>query len=168
LYVIDPLSDRHDRQAFTCGIAALDRYITQQATQDIKKHYARVYVASPQDSPQKIAGFYSITVTGIPISEISVIMQRKLPRYKTVPAVLLGRLAVDLRHRGCGLGKRLLLDAFSVYLKENMAWVFFVTEAKDAKARDFYLRFGFRALNEDPDYLYVTRNEIVSGLTSQV
>jgi predicted GNAT family N-acyltransferase len=142
----------------------LDRYITQQATQDIKKHYARVYVASPQDGTQEIAGFYSITVTGIPISDISAIARRKLPRYKTVPAVLLGRLAVDLRHRGCGLGKRLLFDAFSVYLEENIAWVFFVTEAKDERARDFYLRFGFRALNEDPDYLYITRNEIVSVL----
>jgi GNAT superfamily N-acetyltransferase len=160
LYVTEPLSSRHDRGTFACGVEALDRYIARQATQDIKKHFASVYVASPQDNEHEIAGFYSITVTGISQSDVPLNIRRKLPHYRSIPAVLLGRLAVDVRHRGCGVGRFLLLDAFTVYLKTNLALAFFVTEAKDETARAFYQHFGFRALNDDPDHLYITRDEI--------
>ncbi len=35
--VIEPLGRRHDRADFSCGLAALDRYLLRQASQDIRR-----------------------------------------------------------------------------------------------------------------------------------
>jgi hypothetical protein len=33
----EPLAARHDRRAFSCGVADLDRYFHQQVTQGIRR-----------------------------------------------------------------------------------------------------------------------------------
>jgi predicted GNAT family N-acyltransferase len=60
-----------------------------------------------------------------------------------MPATLLGRLAVDRRHRGRGLGERLLLDAFGRALRSEIATYAFVVDAKDETAAGFYAAYGF-------------------------
>lgn len=37
---IEPLSDRHDRAAFTSGVDPLDRYLRTQAGQDVRRRAA--------------------------------------------------------------------------------------------------------------------------------
>ena len=65
---------------------------------------------------------------------------RKLPKYPTLPATLLGRLAVDRRYRGQGLGEALAMDALgrSWRLSRQIASVAVVVDAKDGRARTFY------------------------------
>ena len=45
-FAIEPLGDKHDRAAFSCGIEALDLYLQKQAGQDARKRAAVAFVAT--------------------------------------------------------------------------------------------------------------------------
>ena len=163
-YAIEFLAEIHNRKAFDCGIEPLNRYLWQQATQDIKRNVATVYVAA---EGAEIAGYYSLANTGISPGILPDNMQKKMPRYQMLPAVFLGRLAVDLKYKGRKLGTGLLSDAFILSLKSPLAWALFLTDALDASAASFYGRFGFRPLKDNPHHLYITRQEIIKVVQSE-
>jgi hypothetical protein len=86
-------SKAHDRTAFSCGAPELDRYLREHASQDIKRDIARVFVAVRPEATT-VCGYYSLSATSFQRDELPAEQAKKLPRYP-VPAVLLGRLAVD-------------------------------------------------------------------------
>lgn len=65
LFLIQLLSKVQDKSSFSCGVEALDRYLKQQASQDIKRHLAQVFVVVPKERPQTIAGFYTLSATSM-------------------------------------------------------------------------------------------------------
>ena len=67
MLVIEPLGLDHDRTAFTCGREALDLYLKQQASQDIRRRLARVFVCTEPGTPA-ILDFYTLSVLSIDIS----------------------------------------------------------------------------------------------------
>ncbi len=81
----------------------------------------------------------------------------RLPRYPTLPAILLGRLARDRRWRGQGVGELLLADALqrSLGISEQLGALFVIVDAKDDAARAFYERFGFRPFPDRPRGLFL-------------
>jgi len=160
-YAIELLAEKHNRNAFDCGVESLNRYLRQQATQDIRRNVATVCVAA---MGTEIAGYYSLANAGIEPAILPDSLQKKMPRYQMLPAVLLGRLAVDLRYRGHKLGIGLLSDAFVLSLKSPLAWALFLTDALDGSAAAFYGRFGLRPLKDDPNHLYITRQEIIKAV----
>ncbi|MDR1741351.1 MAG: GNAT family N-acetyltransferase [Synergistaceae bacterium] len=165
MYNICPLSAEHDRSAFDCGVAGLNDYLRRQATQDVRRDVASVYVAISSERPSaEIAGYYVLSTTGIQHVDLPSVVQKKMPRYTILPGALLGRLAVDSRHRGRGLGMVLLYDAFSKSSKSYMAWSFFVVDAKDEIVRAFYEHFGFESFANNFDHLYITRRKLQKTL----
>ncbi|MBI2897972.1 MAG: GNAT family N-acetyltransferase [Deltaproteobacteria bacterium] len=154
--VIVPLDRRHDRHRFRCGVEALDRYFREQASQDARRHAATVWVAQERGT-EAVHGFYTLSMASVQLDRLPDRLRRKLPRYPTVPAVRLGRLAVALEARGMGLGAHLLLDAMARSLASEIAWVAFLVDAKDETARSFYARYGFASLMDDPNHLFVAR-----------
>ena len=46
-YRIEPLGDKHDRAAFSCGVEALDRYLQKQTGQDVSRRVAAAFVITP-------------------------------------------------------------------------------------------------------------------------
>jgi len=106
---VEPLGAHHDRASFSCGEPSLDRYIRRQASQDVRRRIARVFVALG-DPVQQIAGYYTLSAASFEKNDLPIDLAKRLPHYP-VPAAVIGRLAVDLRSQGCGLGEALLLDA---------------------------------------------------------
>ncbi len=88
-----PLDPAHDRKAFNCDVPALDRYLREQATQDIRRRISNVFAAC--DQVGVIAGYYTFAATSIPLTDLPPNDAKRLPRYGVVPAGLIGRLAVD-------------------------------------------------------------------------
>jgi len=82
-------------------------------------------------------------------------VQTKLPRYPSVPAVLLGRFAVDRNFAGRGLGSALLADAFCRAEKSEIAAYALVATAKNGETADFYRHHGFIALPDTPLTLFL-------------
>lgn len=151
---LEQLSDQHDRDSFTCGDVALDRYLHTQATQDIRRRIANCFVAI-EVATGRLAAYYTIASAGVPITELPPSVSKRLPRYPTLPAVRIGRLAVDLGFRGRGLGSALLADAVRRTLQAPPAVFTPLVDAKNEEAANFYRHHGFLSLTSQPRTLFL-------------
>lgn len=152
---IEPLGGKHDRAAFVCGTPALDRYLQQQARQDQHKRVAVVFVLTPDGAT--IAGYYTLSQFAVELVDLPPEIAKKLPKYRLVPATLLGRLAVSARFRGEGWGEHLLMDALYRTLRssQEVAAAAIVVDAKDDRAVAFYRKYGFLALPQIEHRLFL-------------
>ena len=152
--LIEPLAAHHDRTAFSCGEPALDAYLQRQASQDIRRRVAQVFVAVR--GPASIAGYYSLSAASFQKDELPPPLARRLPHYP-VPAAVLGRLAIDREQQGRGLGETLLLDAIRRVVRASTAIAIYaiVVDAKNERAETFYERYGFRAFANQPRRLFL-------------
>jgi GNAT superfamily N-acetyltransferase len=152
-FTIAPLDASHDRKGFDCGVPALDRYLREQVTQDVRRRVANAFVAL--DQAGAIAGFYTLAATGLPLPDLPPEEARRLPRYPLLPAVLLGRLAVARSAAGQGLGGALVVDALGRALRAEPAVYAMVVEAKDNAATGFYRHLGFMAFASRPRAMFL-------------
>lgn len=157
---IKSLGGQHDRAVFSCGVEALDRYFRTQAAQDSRKRVASCFVLV--ESTGAVAGYYTLSATSVLLAELPATVTKKLPRYPVVPATLMGRLAIDRKHRGHGFGETLLYDAFSRTLRSEIASFAFIVDAKDDTAQAFYKRYGFMLLSSVGGRMYKPLSEIAA------
>lgn len=153
-FVIAPLSRDHDRLAFSCGLDVLDRYLQNQASQDIRRRIANCYVASPTNT-NIVAAYYTFSSASVSLLELPEEQAKRLPRYPVVPAALIGRLAVDRRYRGSGLGAVLLFDAIARAARADAAIFAVIVDAKDETATGFYRHHGFLPFAGRPTSLFL-------------
>ena len=153
---VEPLGRQHGRTGFLCGTEALDRYLKQQARQDVDKRIAAPFVAVHQPD-RRVLGYYTLSAAALTLADLPDDLARKLPRYPQLPVTLLGRLAVDDFTKGWGLGEHLLLDALhrSLAHAEQIAAMAVVVDAKDESAAAFYRHFGFITLQTQPSRLFL-------------
>ncbi len=158
-YSFEPLAD-HDRAAFTCGIAELDDYFRQQASQDARRKVAAPFVML--DSKGRIVGYYTLSAYGIRSTELPPAVAKKLPKYPLIPATLLGRLAVSREHQGQKLGRLILMDALHRSWRNTVevASVGVVAEAINEAARKFYLHYEFIPLLDHSRKLFIAMGTI--------
>jgi ribosomal protein S18 acetylase RimI-like enzyme len=153
VFTFEPLSSSHDRTAFSCGVPALDRYLRELATQDVRRRVSNCFVAL--DPSDKIAGYYTFAATSLPLTELPSDQAKRLPRYSSFPACLVGRLAVDQRFRGRGLGSQLIVDAIARAMRAEPAIFALIVDAKDEVALGFYEHLGFQRFASRPMTLYL-------------
>ena len=163
-YRIDLLGKSHERAAFSCGSAALDRYLKQQASQDAEKSVAAPFVLTAPPALQ-VLGYYTLSASLVNTSDLPDTLAKKLPRYPQLPVTLLGRLAVDQSMKGKGVGQYLLLDALRRCLgaAANIAAMAFLVDAKDDAAEAFYRYFSFLPLQQQPRRLFLPM-KVIAGL----
>ena len=156
---VAPLDRRHDRPGFNCGVEPLDRYFHHQAGQDQQKRVAATFVLA--EGP-RVLGFYTLSATGIQLAELPEAIVKRLPKYPSIPATLLGRLAVSREHRGIGFGERLLLDALRRSLENSrqVASYAVVVDAKDEAASRFYASYSFLQFPNNPRRLFLPMGTI--------
>jgi ribosomal protein S18 acetylase RimI-like enzyme len=153
-FCFDPLGPAHDRMRFRCGEEVLDRYLQTQATQDVRRRVANCFVAV-EAATGHIAAYYTLSAAGIPLVDLPPEETRRLPRYPTLPAVRIGRLAVDHRFHGRGLGAALLMNAAHRVMQADAAALTLLVDAKNDQAVAFYTHHGFRALSSLPRTLFL-------------
>lgn len=163
-WLIEPLGRHHDRGAFSCGNETLDHYLKEIARQDARRHVAAPFVLIEQSSPKTILGHYTLSAFSVDFGDLPAEVARKLPSYPIVPATLLGRLAVDGRHHGHGIGELLLLDALQ-RVKEHstqIATVAVIVDAIDQNAVEFYKHFGFIPFPNRQNRLFLSMQTIAA------
>lgn len=155
-YRSEPLSRYHKRSSFSCGVEVLDRYFHQQAGQDQRRGVAVPYVLT-DTTTGTLVGYYVLSTLSIFPKSLPPELTRRLPRYETLPAILVGRLAVDRRYRGQGLGQLLLLDALArcLAVSREIGALAVVVEAGDDAARAFYVHHGFLPFVDHEYRLYI-------------
>ncbi|MCK9411807.1 MAG: GNAT family N-acetyltransferase [Prolixibacteraceae bacterium] len=130
---------------FNCGKFLLDTYIKTQASQDVKRKLSACFVSVDHVSGL-IQGYYTFSNNSIPLGLIPENYKNKLPvSYSSGPATLLGRLAVDARFQGAGIGKMLLIDALnrSHEISQSVGSFAVVVDPLDDEAARFYTKYGF-------------------------
>ena len=68
-FKIEPLGKEHDRVVFSCGNAALDKYLKKRASQDAKKKIATVFVLTAS-LDEAVIGYYSLSATSIILADL--------------------------------------------------------------------------------------------------
>lgn len=153
-FAIEALSKAHQRKAFSCGNDRIDRYFRDSVTQDIKRRYAACFVARDLET-DRVAGFYTLSSSNVPLMAVPEPLANRLPRYPTVPAVLIGWLGRDQTYSGLGLGEVLLFDAIKTVAEAPIGAHAVFADAIDEKAAAFYAAFGFTALIDRPNTLFL-------------
>lgn len=159
-FVTEALTDSHDRTAFSCGIEELDRYVKNRIGQDARRKAAAPFVLIDESSGA-IAGFYTLTMKSVGLTDLPAAIRKKLPRYPDVPAVLLGRMGIDVNYKGQGLGEVLLFDALKRAYRtiSEVAAFAVVVDAKHG-AEGFYLKYGFIQFRDQKNRLFLPMGTI--------
>jgi len=149
-YNIEPLGD-HDRAAFSCGNASLDRSILEQASQHVKRGLASVFVVTAKDDPKQILAYYTLSSRELKLDQLPEEIAKKAGKYGHVGVTLLGRMAVAEKYKGTGLGVLTLMNALhkSLLAATDVASLAVFVEAIDSDAANFYRKYGFIELPED-------------------
>ena len=153
MVTIQLLGVQHLREGFDCGEAALNDFLLRQAGQQQRRGFGKTYVALAEDGVT-VTGF--VTVSAGQVATTSLPSQLKLPRYPA-PMLRIGRLAVDARHQGKGIGQNLLAFALrlAVEFSQRVGLYAVVVDAKHDKAQAFYVKLGFIACVDNPLCLYL-------------
>ena len=151
---------QHDRTAFDSSKPMLDDWLKLQASQYEKKDLARTYVAVHKGAVQ-VFGYYAISTHRVSYETLPQEQAKGLPKID-LPVLLLGRLAVDRTVQGQGLGKLLLIDALRrmQQVAEQVGVRGVEVDALDDAARNFYLKFGFMELLDNPHHLFLSLHVI--------
>ena len=157
-FAIEPFDKKkNNRAAFSCEHEALNTYIQRQASLDIKKHVAAVFVLTADS--KTIAGYYTLSQYALDSSSVPEETMRSLglPKYKDPPATLLGRLARSLSFKGQRVGELLLMSALKQALDHSLriASMAVVVDAKDEPAKTFYKKYGVLELPDHPNRLFL-------------
>jgi GNAT superfamily N-acetyltransferase len=95
----------------SCGVESLDTYLQTQASEDMRHRANAVFVLVPLDTPDRIAGFFTLCASALDQGDVPEAARRWIPRYPLVSATLLGRLAIAREYQGQGLSSVLLARA---------------------------------------------------------
>lgn len=149
---IDPADDTSD---FESGETSLDRYLRRRAVANHVADLARCYVSVDADSG-RVIGFYTLSAVAVEHAELPGRLRRNAPN--PVPAVLLGRLAVDRRAQGSGLGRWLVRDAIlsTLAAADRIGVRVLLVHALHPHAAAFYESLGFRPSPTDPLHLLLS------------
>lgn len=154
-WTIEPLSKHHDRSTFVCGKQLLDSFLCSLASQYDRRRLGRTHVAVESGSA-RVAGYYTLAAASLDVSDFPDVDRNKLPKHP-IPAIHLGRLAVDRAYRGRRLGETLLFHALRTALELTEKLGAFVVDVRaiDDDAVAFYRKYGFLPLVDDPRHLFL-------------
>lgn len=128
---------------FDCGVPSLNNWFRTLALTNQISGGSRTFITFADD--RKIAGYYCLSSFAV-ARAVTGDLGTHLP--DPVPAILIGRLAVDLRFRGHGLGASLLQYAFvrAVQVSHQIGNAVIAVHARDENVVPFYEQFGFTRL----------------------
>lgn len=156
------LNTDHDLTQFNCGEPSLDHWLRSRALQNEKTGASRTYVVC---AGGRVVGYYALAAGAVAHTETATRIKRNMP--DPVPVILIGRLAIDSRYQGRGIGTDLLRDAVLRTLRaaEIAGIRAILVNAISASATRFYERHGFISSPVHPQTLMITVAEAARILT---
>lgn len=147
-----PLSKRHDRAGFDCGVAELNTFIQKTARRQDERHLVRTTVLVDTDQPERILAFYSTAPC-----------ETDYPH--PVPFLRMARLATHRSVQGQGFGELALLSAIddaATISRTFTAIGGLVVDAKDQQAAAFYEKYEFIRIEENGLQLFLPIKDCIS------
>jgi predicted GNAT family N-acyltransferase len=158
-YYFEPLGERHDRAAFSCGVEALDNYFRgDPIRQDVSRKTANAFVLT--NDGKSVAGFYTLSPISILSVDLPARLAKKLPQ-RPIGATLIGRMGMDVSLQGNRLGELMLTDAlYKAWQASQLvsSWAV-VVDGKEG-AREFYIKYEFTPFATQPNRLFLPMKKI--------
>lgn len=151
-----PIDKKYQREHFDCGYPVLNDYLKRYAKQNHQKGIAKTFVAISQSQSLQIEGFYTVSASSVEFESLPESARKGIPNYP-IPAILIGKLAVDNSAKGQGLGGELLVDALlrSVKVAQEIGIFVVRVDAIDLQAKEFYLKYEFIPFQNRPLSLFL-------------
>ncbi|MFC6155862.1 hypothetical protein [Kribbella jiaozuonensis] len=141
---IVPLNGAHDVTQLNCGVPEFDEWLKKTARTSEERDLARTYVIA--DENDVVIACRALVASSMESSALTSNNRHGLPRF--IPAILLGRLAVDLEHKG-------LRSAFlghacrtAVEVSGQVGARYLFADAMNEAARSWYLKKEMKAVND--------------------
>jgi len=147
----EPITKKHDREAFDCGEEALNEFLRRYARKSHELGGAKTFLAVDDAADKAILGFYSLSPASVDYARTPELPRRGLAKHD-VPGFRLARLAVDRKMQGQGLGGQLLLAAGRRCLlaATEIGGVVLVIDAKNERVAGWYASYGAVPLLDAP------------------
>jgi GNAT superfamily N-acetyltransferase len=157
----EPLGKHHRLDQFECGEPALEEWLKRHARAAQASDSARVFVTTLEDA-ETVVGYYALAAAQAAPEEATARALKGQPRARTVPAILLARLAVDREHQGAGLGRSLLQDVLlrCVEAADAIGARILLVHAKHEEAKAWYLQYSFEESPTDPLHLMMLMKDV--------
>jgi GNAT superfamily N-acetyltransferase len=139
---------------FESGEESLDRYLADRALTNHLADLGRCYVCIDADT-HGVVGYYTLSAVAVEHADLPGKVRRNAPN--PVPAVLMGRLAIDTHAQGSGLGRFLVRDAIlsTLAAADSIGVRILLVHALHEPAAPFYEKLGFKRSPTDPLHLYL-------------
>lgn len=157
---LDP--DRHDRAAFSCGVAQVDNFFRQTANKLTRAGNLRTFVMI--DPAGSVIGFYAVNAHAVDYAELPDRFARTRPAHGTIPAAYIAMIGVDRRFRGRGHGGDLLVNCLVrlAHAADALGIAVVMLDVLDcgdpkqvANRRALYTSYGFQPLPSHPLRLFL-------------
>lgn len=157
-----PIDKKYLKNSFDCGYPSLNDYLKKYARQNHLKGIAKTFVAVPASGGLKVDGYYTVSASIIEYEFLPDSYQRGIPAYP-IPAILIGKLAVDRPIKGQGLGSELLVDALkrAVHAAQEIGIYAVRVDAIDLQALEFYLKHEFIPFQDRQLSLFLPMETII-------
>jgi GNAT superfamily N-acetyltransferase len=161
----EAISPQHRLDTFDCGRSALNDWLRKRALKN-EGRASRTYVvtATGGEEGRAVVAYYTLAAGAVRLEDLPRPLGRNMPN--PVPVMVLGRLVVDRRHQGAGLGSGMLREAMQRVLgaSRQVGARAVVVHALDDEAVTFYTQFGFRASPAGGRTLFLPVETIAASL----
>ncbi len=155
------ISAAHDASLFDCGEVALNEWLKNRALKN-ESRFSRTFVVCDGAT---IVAYYCVSAGAIERTAAPGKVKRNAP--DVIPVSMVGRLAVDRKHAGKGLGSQLLADALRriAVASGSIGIAAVVVHAKDENAKKFYMACAeFIEYPDDSRTLFLPIETVVSAI----
>lgn len=162
-FTIEPLDPaKHDRAAFSCGVAQVDNFLRRTASKLTKADNLRTFVMVAATG--ELIGFYALNAHAINYAELPDRFARGRPGHGVIPAAYISMIGVDSRFQGRGYGGDLLVDCLSrlAHAANSLGIAVVVLDVLDcgnaeqvSRRRSLYTGYGFERLPSNPLRLFL-------------
>lgn len=159
-----PLTDHHVIDGFDCGVAPLDVWLKRRARANAVSGASHTYVACDGDT---VVAYYALAAGAVASAATLGRFRRNMP--DPIPAIVLGRLAIDRGSQGKGIGRALFSDAGHRVLQaaDIIGIRGLLVDAIAEEAKAFYLALGMSPSPLDPMTLMVTLTDLKAATQSE-
>jgi GNAT superfamily N-acetyltransferase len=161
----EPITSEHRLDMFDCGKLPLNDFLRRRALKnDGRASRTYVVIATTGEQAGSVIAFYTLAAGAVTLVELPRKLSRNMPN--PAPVMVLGRMAVDHRHKGKGLGRSMLQEALSRVLtaSREVGARALVVHAIDDEAVTFYTQYGFQAFPTGSRTLFLPIETIVASL----
>ncbi len=147
----EAIDKRHDRKGFDCGQPALNTFLAQHARKAHENGASKTYVAVDEADGVTILGFYTLSPAQVDFHRVPEMARKGMGRHD-VGGFRLGRLGIDKKCQGRGLGGQLLVAAAERCIRASaeVGGTAMMIDAKDERGAAWYKLYGAVSLNDAP------------------